>query len=82
MGDLKVGDRIEYLDALKFQFGAQRTNHQGTVVDIVRGEAGRVMTVFSEPDEPFQVAIDGMALRVDHVDTEGDEQLIRKVASE
>lgn len=78
--EFKSGDRVEYPDVMKFQLGAQRTNQQGTVVDVVRGENGRLLMVVSEPDEPFHVIIDGGSLRIDYVDTESQgAQPIRKL---
>lgn len=81
--ELNVGDRVEYPDIMRFQLGNQRTNEQGEVVDIVRGEAGRLVVVASKPDNPFQVNTDGAVLRIDFLDTDdGAQHVIRKVGQE
>jgi len=46
----KVGDRIEYVDHLKFQLGGERLNEQGVVVDVLTGEMEQAQMVFTRPD--------------------------------
>jgi len=64
---LKAGERVEYPEVMKFQLGGERMNEQGTVVDVVNGEASALQIVFSKPDSYMALQDDAVPVRIDYV---------------